>query len=43
MEEYEEDYLEEEDFYSGKKREKLVEDDEITPEEEAFMQGWEEA
>ena len=34
---------EELDIYSRKKREKLVDDDELTPEEEGFMLGWEEA
>ena len=34
---------EEESFYSEKGRENLVENDELTPLEEAFMMGWEEA
>ena len=35
-------YLEEGDVYSQEKRQRLLEDDEISPEEEAFMEGWEE-
>lgn len=31
-----------EDIYSKKSRESLLEDDELTPLEEAFMQGWDE-
>ena len=33
----------EENIYSEKSRHTMVEDDEITPLEEAFMEGWEEA
>lgn len=41
-----EEYLEEEleeDIYNEKKREEMLESDEISSEEEAFMQGYEEA
>ena len=37
------DLEEEENFYSGGYREQLLEDAEISPEEEAFMRGYEEA
>ena len=33
----------EESFYSEESRKELVENDELTPLEEAFMMGWEEA
>lgn len=41
-EDIDENYLEEGDVYSQENRQQLVEDDEISPEEEAFMEGWEE-
>jgi hypothetical protein len=41
-EDIDENYLEEGDVYSEENRQQLVEDDEISPEEEAFMEGWEE-
>lgn len=34
---------EDQDFYSEEERERQLEDDEISPEEEGFMKGWEEA
>tara|TARA_Y100000310_G_C20677877_1_gene814144 strand:+ start:1525 stop:1677 length:153 start_codon:yes stop_codon:yes gene_type:complete len=45
---FDEDWLEEEDsieegIYSSDERESLIEDDEISAEEEAFMRGWDEA
>ncbi len=40
---WEEDNGDEETFYSEGKRESLVENDEISPREEAFMMGWENA
>ncbi|TKJ16959.1 hypothetical protein CEE44_00280 [Candidatus Woesearchaeota archaeon B3_Woes] len=40
---WEEDIEEEGTFYSESKRESLVENDEISPREEAFMMGWENA
>lgn len=39
----EEDVEAEESIYDESKREDLVEDDEMTPEEEGFMRGYEEA
>ena len=33
----------EEDVYAGESRELLIEDGELSPEEEAFMRGYEEA
>lgn len=33
----------EENIYSKKQREMLLEDEELSPEEEAFMRGWEKA
>lgn len=36
-----EEGIEEETFYSEDKRHSLVENDEISPTEEAFMMGWE--
>ncbi|MBL7148033.1 MAG: hypothetical protein ISS82_04370 [Nanoarchaeota archaeon] len=41
LKEFEEEL--EEDIYSEKRREKMLEDDEISGEEEAFMQGYEES
>jgi hypothetical protein len=38
---YEEEFNE--DFYSCGGREEMLDDDEITPEEEGFMQGYEDA
>ena len=38
---YEEDYEDEEDIYKKAMRSLLLEDDEINPEEEAFMEGYE--
>lgn len=44
-----EEFLEEEfredteDIYSEDSRERLLEEDELRPEEAAFMQGWDEA
>ncbi|MBD3248938.1 hypothetical protein GF336_02730 [Candidatus Woesearchaeota archaeon] len=38
-----EELLEDEDVYSGDSRELLLEDGEISAEEEAFMRGYEEA
>lgn len=35
--------LEEENIYSGEARELLLEDGELSPEEEAFMRGYDEA
>lgn len=35
--------IETEDIYSEENREELLEDDEISPEEEGFMKGYEEA
>ncbi|MCD4666597.1 hypothetical protein K8R47_02190 [archaeon] len=44
MKKIDEEILEEdESIYNNKKREKLVEDDELSPEEEGFMMGWEES
>ena len=37
---YEED---DESIYNQRRREHLLDDDEISPEEEGFMMGWEEA
>jgi hypothetical protein len=37
------DWVNEEDFYSEEARVLLVEDDELSPEESGFMQGYEEA
>ena len=37
------DELSEEDVYSEEARELLVEDDALSPEEQAFMTGWDEA
>ena len=34
------DHYEEDDFYSEKEREALLEDDEISASEEAFMRGY---
>jgi len=38
-----EEYIEEEDVYESKEREKLNEDGELSPEEEGFMAGYEAA
>lgn len=38
-----EETIEEENIYSEDYRERLLDDDEITPWESGFMQGWEEA
>lgn len=38
-----EEPIEEETIYSEDYRERLLEDDEISPWESGFMQGWEEA
>ncbi len=35
--------MKDESIYSKKSRESMVEEDELTPEEEAFMQGYEDA
>jgi len=39
----EEEFAEDESVYSEDAREELLEDSEISPEEEAFMRGYEEA
>ena len=39
----EDDWIEDESIYSEDTRESMVEDDEISPEEEAFMRGYDEA
>jgi len=39
----EENFEELEDIYSGRRREEMLDSDEISGEEEAFMQGYEEA
>jgi hypothetical protein len=39
----EDDWVDEDDIYSGKTRKLLVEDDELSPEEDGFMEGYEEA
>lgn len=39
----EEQYSEDEDVYGDSSREDLVENDELSPEEEAFMQGYDKA
>lgn len=41
--EKEEDFFDDEDVYSEKARDVLVDDDEMTLEEEGFMEGYEEA
>lgn len=38
-----EESMEDDSIYSKEAREDLVEEDELTPEEEAFMRGYEEA
>jgi hypothetical protein len=38
-----EDYIEDFDFYSESLRESMLEDDGLSPEEAAFMSGYEEA
>lgn len=37
------DWVDDEDIYSEQVRELLIEDDALSPEEEAFMRGYEEA
>lgn len=37
------EHMEDESIYSKESRENMVEEDELTPEEAAFMQGYEEA
>ena len=39
----EDDYFDEENIYSEEAREMLLEEDELSPEEEAFMRGYDEA
>ena len=39
----EEDDFEEDDIYSGGVRDELIDEDELTSAEDAFMQGWETA
>ena len=40
---FEENFFDEENIYSEETREHLLEDGELSPEEEAFMMGYEEA
>ena len=40
---FEEEYFDEENIYSEEARALLLEDGELSPEEEAFMRGYEEA
>ena len=42
-EDFEEEFFDEENVYSEESREHLLEDGELSPEEEAFMHGYEEA
>ncbi|MDP7116288.1 MAG: hypothetical protein QF915_04475 [Candidatus Woesearchaeota archaeon] len=41
--EWDEEVQQEDGIYSESERESLMEDDEISAEEEAFMRGWEDA
>ena len=43
MKDKEDDDMGDDSIYSKEARENLVEEDELTPEEEAFMRGYEEA